>query len=148
MVPSAATNNTTMAISSVSCVTIPRISAVAFVPAILRPLPNIAVNIVKSPRIRLEAVDWHSLPAIFALRAAPRVQEVSVIVCLVWCDCPAPPERCRSPRPCHVLALGLRQQLIGFARLPRQPLHIGFGVRPGDTHNRVSVVLCKARRTP
>src|SRR5262245_10311314 len=67
---------------------------VAVVPAVLRPLPHIAVHLVEAPRVWRESIDRHRLPPIGAFRAAA-IGEIAVVVGLVGRDRAAPPERCR-----------------------------------------------------
>ena len=48
-----------------------RIAGVTFVPAVLRPLPDVAVDVVEAKRIGREAIDRHCVTAIFTLEPPP-----------------------------------------------------------------------------
>jgi tetratricopeptide (TPR) repeat protein len=48
----------------------PRGAVVGLVPAVLHPLPDVSVYVVKTPQVGCEAVHWHRLPPVLALGAA------------------------------------------------------------------------------
>src|SRR5215510_4062430 len=86
VVPGAPAENVTVAIA-ISCATITRISGVAVVPAIVRPFPEVAMDVEKTPRVGLEAINCHCLPPKFAFGSSAFVGRGSpVVVGLPWCD--------------------------------------------------------------
>src|SRR5262245_39317442 len=91
-----------------SCATIAGIASVTIVPAILRPFPNVAMDVIETPRVWLEAVDRHRASTILALGAAALIGvDTAIIVGLLGRDRGPPPERRRRAGARHVLALGL-----------------------------------------
>ena len=61
--------------------------SIAVVPAVLSPLPDVAMDVVKPPGVWLEAVDGHRVPAIFPLGSETFVRlGTAVVVGLGWGD--------------------------------------------------------------
>ena len=83
--PGAASDDAVIAIPSRSCASVTRIAVIFVVPAIFRPIPNVAVNVVKTPRVRTKTVHAYGLlrpPALLALS----VSFVALVVGLVRRD--------------------------------------------------------------
>src|SRR5262245_56542140 len=83
--PGAASDDAVAAIASRSGASVTRITAVLVVPAIFRPIPNVAMDVVKSPRICTETVHAHSLLPPLALGALS-VRVVSIVIGLIGRD--------------------------------------------------------------
>src|SRR6266481_2849179 len=88
---------------------------VALVPAILDPLPDVALPLEEAPGVRLEAVGRNRLLPKLALGTAP-VGEVPVVVRLFWRDRRAPPERRLGAGADHVFQLRLSPCVADFPR--------------------------------
>src|SRR6516165_4493937 len=107
-------------------------------PIVLAPIPDVAVHLVKSPRIGFEIVDGYGLLPVFALLAGWSVGKVPVVVRLAGRYLVSPPERRRGAGPRHIFAFGLRQQSVRLPGLARRPCHVGLGVLPGHEDRRTS----------
>src|SRR5262245_43525985 len=91
IVEGCATHNTETAVSARPCGSVARIAAVRLVPAILRPVPDIAVHVIKTPGIGQKAVHHNGCIAPLAERTAS-IGNASVVVGLVGRNRIAPPE--------------------------------------------------------
>src|SRR5262249_14077720 len=103
-------------------------ATIIVVPAILHPLGDIALRVVKSESVRPEGSDRPGLPQ--------RRREAVLAIRIVVADLTAPPERRRRSGARGVFPLGLRRQPIAFAGLLRQPGHEGLRVVPADVDHR------------
>src|SRR5215831_7184354 len=74
---------------------------------VLAPLPHIAVDVVKPPRIGRKIADRHGAFAIPTLAAAALVNIIAVVIGLRPCDGQAPPERRCGARAGDILPFGL-----------------------------------------
>src|SRR5262249_19269573 len=110
---------------------ISRVAGVAVVPAVGRPLPHVAVDLVETPGGCCETVHRHRPPPVLAYRAAP-IDTGAIIIRLLGCDRWAPPERGGGVDLCHVLALGLGRWALGLAGFMRKPSGRGRRVAPFD----------------
>src|SRR5262249_31671026 len=104
--PRAAAKDTICAVSGCPSRAVCGGAAIAIVIAILCPFPNIAMNLIKTPRIGLEAINRHGLLPVFPFLAAALVRlRATVVIGLLRRDRGTPPKwRCGS-RPCHILTL-------------------------------------------
>src|SRR5262245_66572631 len=81
--------------------------------SVLGPFPNVAVDVVKTPGVWLEAVDRQRALARFALGAPARICGVAIVVGLFGCNGRTPPERRRGVGASDVLALRFWWQDVG-----------------------------------
>src|SRR5262249_48347810 len=70
IVPGTSADHPLSAVGPCSGAAIARIACVAIVPAVLGPLPDVAVDVIETPRVRLEAVHRHRALPILALGAS------------------------------------------------------------------------------
>src|SRR5262249_7803880 len=112
--PGAAAKNPATTISGCHRRAVRRRAIVVVIPAVLHPLPHVAVHVVEAPPVLRETVHSHRLLPVFALGPA-------AVVRLPGRDRRAPPERRRRAGTRRILPLRLRQQAIGLAHLARQP---------------------------
>ena len=120
------------------------LALVSPVPAIFAPLPDIAVRLIKPPRIGLEALHGHGLFKVPALRTPPRIYVIAIVVCLLRRDGRAPAERGIRPSAAAIFPFGLTQQAIGLTcNFAVKPADVSSGIVPVHTHNRMAVILRK-----
>ena len=112
-------------------------SHVAAVPAVLHPLPNIPMHVMKPKRIRRERAHRHRPLPVPAL-ATGSVPVAPIVVRLLRRYRPARMKRARRTCPRHVLPLRLAQQPILLASLSRQPANVLLRVLPTHVDDRAS----------
>jgi hypothetical protein len=119
-----------------ACRAIARVASTRFIPAILGPLPDVAVDVVQTPGIWFKAVHGHRPLAILTIFVTSN-SGGQLEIGLIWSDLRAPPKRGRCTSPCHIFALCFRQEPVGIARFFRQPLDVGQCIIPANIYNRL-----------
>src|SRR5215469_11826022 len=106
-------------ISGCPCRTVAGGAIIAAVPAILYPFPDIAVNLIKPPGVRLEEFHWNCLLPVFPFPPVTAIGVSAIVIRLLRRDRCAPPERrgCSGAR--HIFPLGLGKQPVVFIRFLR-----------------------------
>ena len=99
------------------------------VEGILAPFPYIAMHLIKSPGIGLEAIDGNGTLAIFALLAATE-SRVAIIVRLCGRDFVAPPELGWCSSPATKLPFDFGRQAVALCCNLRESCAVGLCVLP------------------
>src|ERR1700712_2362322 len=108
---------------------------VALVVAILRPLIDVAVNLIEAERVRRVRIHRRRTFAVLAARAVVAVGNRCAIVGVLRADGLAEPEWSFGARAREIFALGFARQTIGAADFPGEPAKIGFSIAVLDTLN-------------
>src|SRR5215510_562228 len=146
VVPRSATRYAPGTIARCSHAPVAGIAGVRFVPAILCPVPYVAMDIVDAPSIRPEAVHPH--------RRLPPLASVSlligqaVVVGSLGGNRGTPPEWCGGSGACRVFAFRLGREAIKFSGLFGQPGAVSLSGLEIDTRHRMVIVLNKTWRSP
>ena len=112
--PGAAAQYAAAAPAGDPCRTVRRGADVSIVPAVLDPLPHVAVHVVQAERVRRERAHRRCLPAVPPAPAA-------TTVCSVFADLVSRVVLRRRPRTRRLLPLRLARQPVALAGLRRQP---------------------------
>ena len=107
-----------------------RRTPIGVIPAILGPLPHVAVYLEQAPWIRFQRVNRHGLLSILTRRV------FAVVVGLASRDRGTQPEWRSRACSRHVLALGFAQQMVITPGLTLQPRYVGLSVVPTHIDHR------------
>src|SRR5215510_9523762 len=122
------------------------IAGVRFVPAILCPVPYIAMDIVEAPRIGSEAVN--SQRRLTPLPSGALTIGLAIVVGELGRNRRSPPERRGGAGACRILAFRLRRQAIKLPGFFGQPGGISLGSLEIDARHRMPGILGKPGRPP